>query len=72
MKKIEAIVKPYKLEDVVAALCSIGVRRVMRFGSANVYGLGIGQDPLYRGSEYVVEFLSREVLVSYVEDEMVH
>ena len=66
MKKIEAIIKPFKLEDVKEALTEIGVTG-MTVTDVKGYGRQAGHSELYRGAEYVVDFLPKikiEVVVS--------
>jgi nitrogen regulatory protein P-II 1 len=70
MKKIEAIIKPFKLEDVKEALADIGVSG-MTVTDVKGYGRQQGHSELYRGAEYVVDFLAKtkiEIVVS--EDEV--
>ncbi|HIC43640.1 MAG TPA: P-II family nitrogen regulator [Sulfurimonas sp.] len=66
MKKIEAVVKPFKLEDVKDALAEIGVTG-MTVSEVKGYGRQQGHSELYRGAEYVVDFLPKikiEIVVS--------
>jgi len=66
MKKIEAVVKPFKLEDVKDALAEIGVTG-MTVSEVKGYGRQQGHSELYRGAEYVVDFLPKikiELVVS--------
>ena len=66
MKKIEAIIKPFKLDEVKEALQDLGVQG-MTVIEAKGYGRQKGQTELYRGAEYVVDFLSKikiEVVVA--------
>ena len=66
MKKIEAIIKPFKLEDVKDALAEIGVTG-MTVTEVKGYGRQKGHSELYRGAEYVVDFLPKiaiEIVVS--------
>ena len=58
MKKIEAVVKPFKLEDVKDALAEIGVTG-MTVSEVKGYGRQQGHSELYRGAEYVVDFLPK-------------
>ena len=55
MKKIEAIIKPFKLEDVKEALAEIGIDG-MTITEVSGYGRQKGHSELYRGSEYAVDF----------------
>ena len=66
MKKIEAIIKPFKLDEVKEALQDLGVQG-MTVIEAKGYGRQKGHTELYRGAEYVVDFLPKikvEVVVS--------
>ena len=66
MKKIEAVIKPFKLDEVKEALQDIGVQG-MTVLEAKGYGRQKGHSELYRGAEYVVDFLPKiklEVIVS--------
>jgi nitrogen regulatory protein PII len=58
MKKIEAIIKPFKLEDVKEALSGIGVEG-MTVSEAKGFGRQKGHTEIYRGSEYTVDFLPK-------------
>ena len=58
MKKIEAIIKPFKLEDVKEALSSIGVEG-MTISEVKGFGRQKGHTEIYRGSEYTVDFLPK-------------
>ncbi len=69
MKKIEAIFKPFKLEDVKEALVEAGIEG-MTVSEVKGYGRQQGHTELYRGAEYVVEFIPKvkiEVVVSTEE-----
>jgi len=66
MKKIEAIIKPFKLEDVKDALVAQGIEG-MTVSEVKGYGRQQGHSELYRGAEYVVEFIPKvkiEIIVS--------
>ncbi len=66
MKKIEAIIKPFKLEDVKEALTEAGITG-MTVSDVKGYGRQQGHSELYRGAEYVVDFLPKikiELIVS--------
>lgn len=66
MKKIEAIIKPFKLEDVKDALVEQGIEG-MTVSEVKGYGRQQGHSELYRGAEYVVEFIPKvkiEIVVS--------
>ena len=70
MKKIEAIIKPFKLDEVREALSEIGINgltvtEVMGFGRQK------GHTELYRGAEYVVDFLPKIKMEMVVADELV-
>ena len=69
MKKIEAIIKPYKLDEVKDALQQIGVQG-MTVSEVKGFGRQKGHTELYRGSEYTVDFLPKLKLEIVVEDEM--
>ena len=58
MKKIEAIIKPFKLEDVKEALAEAGITG-MTINDVKGYGRQQGHSELYRGAEYVVDFLPK-------------
>ena len=58
MKKIEAIIKPFKLEDVKEALTSIGIEG-MTVTEVKGFGRQKGHTEIYRGSEYTVDFLPK-------------
>jgi nitrogen regulatory protein P-II 1 len=70
MKKIEAIIKPFKLEDVKDALAEIGVSG-MTVTDVKGYGRQQGHSELYRGAEYVVDFLAKTKIEIVVADEEV-
>jgi nitrogen regulatory protein P-II 1 len=70
MKRIEAIIKPFKLEDVKDALAEIGVTG-MTVSEVKGYGRQKGHSELYRGAEYVVDFLPKIKMEMIVSDEMV-
>ena len=58
MKKIEAIIKPFKLEDVKDGLAEIGITG-MTISEVKGYGRQQGHSELYRGAEYIVEFIPK-------------
>ena len=58
MKKIEAIIKPFKLEEVKEALDTIGIRGIT-VSEVKGFGRQKGHTELYRGAEYVVDFLPK-------------
>ena len=70
MKKIEAIIKPFKLEDVKEALADIGITG-MTVSEVKGYGRQKGHTELYRGAEYVVDFLPKVKLEMIVNAEQV-
>ena len=70
MKKIEAIIKPFKLEEVKEALAEIGVEG-MTVSEVKGFGRQKGQTEIYRGSEYVVDFLPKIKLELVVADPQV-
>jgi nitrogen regulatory protein P-II 1 len=68
MKKIEAIIKPFKLDDVREALSEIGVTG-MTVTEVKGFGRQKGHTELYRGAEYVVDFLPKAKLELVVKEE---
>jgi nitrogen regulatory protein P-II 1 len=58
MRKIEAIIKPFKVEDVKEALADLGIEG-MTVSEVKGYGRQKGQSEIYRGSEYTVDFLPK-------------
>jgi len=70
MKKIEAVIKPFKLEEVKDALASIGITG-MTVSEVKGYGRQKGHSELYRGAEYVVDFLPKIKIEIVIGDEMV-
>ena len=69
MKKVEAIVKPFKLDDVKEALSALGISG-MTVSEVKGYGRQQGHSELYRGAEYVVDFLPKIKIEMVVEDSM--
>ena len=67
MKKIEAVIKPFKLEDVKDALAEIGITG-MTVSEVKGYGRQKGHSELYRGAEYVVDFLPKIKMEMIVDD----
>ncbi len=67
MKKIEAIIKPYKLDEVKEALHEVGLRG-MTVTEAKGFGRQKGHTELYRGAEYVVDFLPKVKIEIILED----
>ncbi len=70
MKRVEAIIKPFKLEDVKDALTEIGVTG-MTVSEVKGYGRQKGHSELYRGAEYVVDFLPKIKMEMIVSADMV-
>ncbi|MEI8341687.1 MAG: P-II family nitrogen regulator [Verrucomicrobiota bacterium] len=70
MKKIEAIIKPFKLEDVKAALTDVGVDG-MTVSEVRGFGRQKGHTEIYRGSEYLVDFLPKVKLEIVLADSLV-
>ena len=70
MKKIEAIIKPFKLDEVKEALHEVGVSGIT-VTEAKGFGRQKGHTELYRGAEYVVDFLPKVKVEVVVEDEQV-
>lgn len=68
MKKIEAIIKPFKLEEVKEALASVGAQGIT-VTEVKGFGRQKGHKELYRGAEYVVEFLPKVKLEIVVSDD---
>ena len=69
MKKIEAIIKPFKLEEVKDALAELGVEG-MTVTEVKGFGRQKGHTEIYRGSEYTVDFLPKVKLEIVVTDEL--
>ena len=67
MKKIEAVIKPFKLDDVKEALHEVGVSGIT-VTEAKGFGRQKGHTELYRGAEYVVDFLPKVKLEVVVDD----
>lgn len=70
MKKIEAIIKPFKLEEVKEALSSLGIEG-MTVTEVKGFGRQKGHTEIYRGSEYTVDFLPKIKLEVVLSDEQV-
>jgi len=70
LKKIEAIIKPFKLDDVKDALSEIGIQGIT-VNEVKGFGRQKGHTELYRGAEYVVDFLPKIKMEIVVTDEMV-
>ena len=69
MKKVEAIIKPFKLDEVKEALSSIGVQG-LTVTEVKGFGRQKGHTELYRGAEYVVDFLPKVKLEIIVSDDL--
>ncbi|MEX1049047.1 MAG: P-II family nitrogen regulator [Akkermansiaceae bacterium] len=67
MKKIEAIIKPFKLEEVKEALAEVGVQG-MTVTEVKGFGRQKGHTEIYRGSEYTVDFLPKVKIEIVVDD----
>jgi nitrogen regulatory protein P-II 1 len=70
MKKIEAIIKPFKMEDVKEALTEIGIEG-MTVSEVKGFGRQKGHTEIYRGSEYTVDFLPKVKFEIVVADDRV-
>ncbi|MEJ2481279.1 MAG: P-II family nitrogen regulator [Acidihalobacter sp.] len=70
MKKVEAIIKPFKLDDVRSALMDVGISG-MTASEVKGFGRQKGHTELYRGAEYAVDFLPKVKLEIIVGDEQV-
>ena len=70
MKRVEAVIKPFKLEDVKDALAEIGITG-MTVSEVKGYGRQKGHSELYRGAEYVVDFLPKIKMEMVIDDENV-
>ena len=69
MKKIEAIIKPFKLDEVKEALQEVGLQGIT-VTEAKGFGRQKGHTELYRGAEYVVDFLPKVKIEVVVEDSL--
>ena len=70
MKKIQAIIKPFKLDDVKDALTEIGIKG-MTISEVKGYGRQKGHTEIYRGAEYVVDFIPKVNIEIVVTADMV-
>jgi nitrogen regulatory protein P-II 1 len=70
MKKVEAIIKPFKLDDVRAALHEIGVQG-MTVIEAKGFGRQKGHTELYRGAEYQIDFVPKVIVEIVMDDALV-
>lgn len=68
MKKVEAIIKPFKLEEVKEALSGVGIQG-LTVSEVKGFGRQKGHKELYRGAEYIVEFLPKVKLEIVVTDD---
>jgi nitrogen regulatory protein P-II 1 len=71
MKKVEAIIKPFKLDEVKDALSEVGVQG-MTVTEVKGFGRTGGKKEVYRGSAYVVDFVPKVKLEIVVADDLVH
>jgi nitrogen regulatory protein P-II 1 len=69
MKKIEAVIKPFKLDEVKEALHEVGIQGIT-VTEAKGFGRQKGHTELYRGAEYVVDFLPKVKLEIVIEDSL--
>ena len=70
MKKVEAIIKPFKLEEVKEALAGVGVEG-MTVSEVKGFGRQKGHTEIYRGSEYTVDFLPKVKIEIVLPDQLV-
>jgi nitrogen regulatory protein P-II 1 len=70
MKKVEAIIKPFKLDDVKEALNEIGIQG-MTITEVKGYGRQKGHKEIYRGAEYIVDFIPKIKIEVVIENEWV-
>ncbi len=70
MKKIEVVIKPFKLEDVKEALADMGITG-MTVSDVKGYGRQQGHSELYRGAEYVVDFIAKTKIDLVINDDQV-
>jgi nitrogen regulatory protein P-II 1 len=70
MKKVEAIIKPFKLDEVKEALSSIGIQG-LTVSEVKGFGRQKGHTELYRGAEYAVEFLPKTIIQVAVSESQV-
>ncbi len=69
MKKIEAVIKPHKLDDVKEALASVGITGLTAY-EVKGFGRQKGHTEIYRGAEYTVDFVPKMKIEVVVEDEL--
>lgn len=70
MKKLEAIVKPFKLDDVIEALTELGIEGVS-VSEIRGFGRQKGRTEIYKGAEYVVDFLPKVKIETVIPDQLV-
>jgi nitrogen regulatory protein P-II 1 len=70
MKKVETIIKPFKLEDIKEGLSSLGIQG-MTVSEVKGFGQQKGHSEIYRGAEYTVDFVPKVKVEIVVEDDMV-
>lgn len=70
MKKIEAIIKPFKLDDVIEALTEIGIEGVS-VSEIRGFGRQKGRTEIYKGAEYVVDFLPKVKIETVIAEDLV-
>ena len=70
MKKIEAIIKPFKLDDVIDSLTEIGIEGIT-ISEVRGFGRQKGRTEIYKGAEYIVDFLPKMKLDLVIPDEIV-
>ena len=70
MKKVEAVIKPFKLDEVKSALHAVGITG-LTVAEVRGFGQQKGHTELYRGAEYVVDFLPKVKIEVVMEDSMV-
>src|SRR6187455_3023401 len=71
MKKVEAVIKPFKLDEVKDALSEVGIKG-MTVTEVKGFGRTGGKKEVYRGSAYVVDFVPKVKLEIVVPDDLVH
>ncbi|MCP4270866.1 MAG: nitrogen regulatory protein P-II [Gammaproteobacteria bacterium] len=69
MKKIEAIIKPFKLDDVREAMSEVGING-MTVSEVKGFGRQKGHTELYRGAEYMVDFLPKVKIEIVIQDDL--
>jgi len=70
MKKIEAIIKPFKLDDVIDSLTELGIEGVT-ISEVRGFGRQKGRTEIYKGAEYIVDFLPKLKLETVIPDSLV-